>query len=446
MTETEKTESTFSFARVAPVFFLTLVDILGLTVILPLMHLYGARYGAGPLAIGLVLAAFPLAQLIGVPTMGALSDRYGRKPLLLISQVTTFISFLMLGFANTLWLVVLSRVVDGLFGANLATAQAALSDMTDDKDRARALGLIGAAFGIGFVLGPLISAITLAFTDSLAIPAFIAAAYSAISIFLTLFYFKETLPPENRGNVENHRVSIIAGVRYLSDSRVTLLLLMMFAQQLIFYGFESLLGVFTLTRLGLLGQGNAYLFLIVGVVLVVVQGRYIGIWSERYGTHRVVQAALVLIAAGLMMMAFTPRQPPPNYIQARAERELLEREAQGETMAITLPATEDRGVWGVPYLLLALIPLSIGSGLIRPGLNTLLTHQVSPTEYGAILGVSAAFVSAANAIAPLLGGWVFQQYGSTAPFLIGGILMGVLAFISLGTVSAPAAPVPVADN
>ena len=123
----ETTSKKLDFNRVAPIFFLVLVDILGLTLILPLLHLYGAAYGASPLQIGMVAAAFPLAQLIGVPVMGALSDRFGRKPLLLISQISTCISFLMLAYANSLELVILSRLVDGIFGANLATAQAALS-------------------------------------------------------------------------------------------------------------------------------------------------------------------------------------------------------------------------------------------------------------------------------------------------------------------------------
>ncbi|MEO0565118.1 MAG: MFS transporter, partial [Chloroflexota bacterium] len=312
----------------------------------------------------------------------------------------------------------------------LATAQAALSDVSDDDNRARALGLTGAAFGIGFVLGPAISGITLNFTDNLAIPAYIAATYSAISILLTLFMFRETLPPEDR-SWSSERVTVVGAVRKLSDSRVRLLLLLMFAQQLIFFGFESLLGVFTLSRLGMLGQGNAYLFLFVGVILVVVQGYYIGKWTDRYGTVRVVQVALSLLAVGLIWLSFTPEQPPYNYIQARAERELLQQQSSGEVvLAISLPDNDTRGPWGVPWLLIGIVPLSIGAGLIRPSINTLLTQQVSKREYGMILGVSTAFVSAANATAPALGGYLFQQFSVTTPFLWGGVMMAALAGLS----------------
>jgi len=197
-----------SYDRVVPIFLIVFVDVLGLTIILPLLHLYGAVYGATPLQIGLVAAAFPLAQLIGVPLMGALSDRFGRKPLLLISQVTTFVGFIILALSNSLWMVIFSRVLDGVFGANLATAQAALSDVTDDKTRAQGLGLTGAAFGLGFLFGPVIALVSLELSDSLALPAYIAAAYSFCSILLTIFIFKETLPPEQRQQQTNRRAPV----------------------------------------------------------------------------------------------------------------------------------------------------------------------------------------------------------------------------------------------
>lgn len=442
MTEEQTTETQFTFERVAPVFFLILVDVLGLTVILPLLHLYAARFNASPIEIAWVVAAFPLAQLIGVPMMGAFSDKFGRKPLLLISQVTTMVGFLMLAFANTLWLVALSRIVDGLFGANLATAQAALTDISTEEERPRALGLTGAAFGIGFVLGPLISGLTLNFTDNLMYPALIAAGYSFISIILTLVMFTETLTDERKAQAKTEKTGFGAVVRVLRDGRVNILLVMMFTQQVIFFGFESLLGLFALSRLGLLGQGTSYIFLVVGIVLVVVQGRYIGIWSERYGVHRMVSVALALISVGMILAALTPQQPPMNYIQQRAERELLARQTDGEAeaFAITLPETSQRGWWGVPWLLVAVIPLSIGAGLIRPSLNTLITTQVSENEYGLMLGVSSAFVSAANAIAPVTSGWAFQYISPSAPFLIGGVLMGALALVSVFVVREVSAP------
>lgn len=431
-----QTKPRLDFNRVAPVFFLTLVDVLGLTLVLPLLHLYAAAYGATPLEIGAVLAAFPLSQLIGVPVMGALSDRYGRKPLLLISQVTTCISFIMLGAANSLWLIILSRVIDGLFGANLATAQAALSDITTEETRAQGLGLTGAAFGIGFIFGPILSILTLELTDNLAIPAFVAAAYSFLSILLTLFMFKETLPPERRGAASKRR-SVSSALDLLRNPQINMLLVLMFAQQVIFFGFESLLGLFTLSRLGLLGQGNAAIFIVVGATLVIVQMRYIGRWTRKYGERRLVYLSLACLSAGLILMALTPEQPHPFYVREIVANRLVQQADVSSTEAVIgeigvdLPENGNNGIGGLVWMFVVIIPISIGAGLIRPSLNSLMTKRVGRDGYGGVLGLSSAFVSAANAVAPIIGGLIFQQYGSTAPFLIGGALMGVLLLLSL---------------
>ncbi|MCY4537436.1 MAG: MFS transporter [Chloroflexi bacterium] len=422
--------------RVTPIFLMVFVDMLGLTIVLPLLHLYAAAYGAGPLEVGIVVAAFPLAQLIGVPMMGALSDRYGRRPLLLISQVTTCISFIMLGLADSLTLIIISRLFDGLFGANIATAQAALSDITDASNRARGLGITGAAFGLGFIFGPAIAILSFELTDSLAVPAFTAALYSFLSILVTTFMFKETHPPERRGGASGGGISPVTLFRYLARPFVGVFLLLMFAQQFIFFGFESLLGLFTLTRLGFLGAGNAALFLFVGVILVLVQMRAIGPWSSRFGERRLVMAALLLLALGLLLAAATPEQPHPFYVRELVARDLMAQaptrtQAMIGDLRLQLPANGNNGLAGVLWLALALVPISIGAALIRPALNSLITRSVGENEYGSALGISSAFVSAANASAPLLAGFAFQQLGSSAPFAIGGALMAALCVFSL---------------
>ncbi len=423
-----------SFERVLPIFTLTFVDVLGLTIILPLLHLYSTAFGATPLQIGLVAAAFPLTQLLGVPVMGALSDRYGRKPLLLISQVSTCASFLMLASATSLEMIILSRVVDGLFGANLATAQAAITDLTDEKTRAQGLGLTGAAFGLGFILGPAIALISLEFSSNLALPALIAAAYSFLSILITFFGFEETLPPKRR------RIDAVAPLlnplRMLRQARNNHLLVLMFAQQVVFFAFETLLGLFTLSRLGLLGQGNAFIFIYVGVILVYVQVRLIGRWSRKYGERKLVFVALALLALGLLMIAITPNQPHPLYIEWRVEESIRDlapsaTEAIIGDIPITLPEDSQRGIGGIVWFLIAILPLAIGSGLIRPALNSLMLQRAQPGETGAILGISASFVSLANAVAPLIGGWIFQTSGVSAPFIAGGVVMTALLLISL---------------
>ncbi|MCU0466302.1 MAG: MFS transporter [Anaerolineae bacterium] len=424
--------SGLSWERVLPIFALTFVDVLGLTIILPLLHLYAVAFGASPVEVLLTAAAFPLAQLIGVPVMGALSDRYGRKPLLIISQVSTFIGFLLLGFANSLVMVIVSRLFDGLFGANLATAQAALSDITDDSTRAQGLGVTGAAFGLGFLFGPAIAIGALEFSDSLAMPAFIAAAYSFISILLTLFTFKETLPPERRTSVRVRPFQAVSTIaRLLTSQTVGLLLVLMFAQQLLFYGFEVLLGLFALNRAGLLGQGNGLIFIWAGIILVIVQTRVIKPLNARYGERGMVLLALGALAVGFILLALTPQQPHPFYVQDMVEREISLLAPSGTELLIgdiqvPLPPERGRGVWGVVWIFAAVVPVSVGAGLIRPALNSLMTKRAGMGQFGAVLGASAALVSAANAVAPVVMGVLFQSLGPTAPFLVGGVAMFVL--------------------
>jgi DHA1 family tetracycline resistance protein-like MFS transporter len=430
---TQRSAESADFSRLLPIFAIVSVDILGLTLILPLLHLYAAAFGATPLEIGLIAAAFPAAQIVGLPFMGALSDRYGRKPLLLISQITTCLSFLMLAFANSLWMILASRLLDGLFGANFSTAQAAISDLTSEKDRARGLGLIGAAFGLGFLIGPAMALIIFELTNQLFMPALVAATYSFLSILLTTFAFRETLPPEKRGALSNRRANLLSLVPYLRDGQVRPLLALMFAQQLVFYGFESLLGVFTLTRLGLLAQGNAFIFVWVGVILIGVQLGYIGKWTRKYGEVRVLRGALALLALGLILTALTPAQAHPLYNEREARSYLLSQrpsstEAVIGSLGVALPSNAERGIGGMLWLMAALVPLSIGAALVRPAINSLLTQRVA--AYGGVLGASAATVSAADAVAPLLFGALFQAAGGTVPFLLGGTIMAALWLLS----------------
>lgn len=435
---TDKSSPTpLDMRRVIPIFLLVFVDMLGLTIILPLLHIYAATYGATPLEIGIVTASFPLAQLIGVPMMGALSDRFGRKPMLIISQITTCLGFIMLGLAGSLIMIMVSRVFDGLFGANISTAQAALSDITDETNRTRGLGITGAAFGLGFIFGPIMAILAYELTDSLAIVAFTAAIYSFISLIITWTMFDETLPPEKRGKGITLSISPLIIFRYITKPVIGFLLILMFAQQIIFFGYESLLGLFTLSRLGLLGQGNAVIFLLIGIILVTVQARYIGKWSARYGEKRLVIGALTLLALGLLLTGTTPNQPHPFYVQELVEKELLAQDTSsteaviGE-IGVALPENGNNGISGVLWILVSIVPISIGAGLIRPSINSLITKQVSQQEYGQALGVSSSLVSAANASAPIIGGVIFQTYGSTAPFLLGGILMGLLVIVASG--------------
>lgn len=427
-------EERLDFKRILPVFVIVLVDLLGLTIIIPLLPLYAASYGVNAFMIGLLGATYPVMQFVGAPLLGRLSDRYGRKPILMTSQVGTLLGFLLMGFSNSIWLLFLARVVDGLSGANISTAQAAITDSTTEKTRTQGLGLIGAAFGIGFTIGPVIAFVSLAASgNNYHVPAFVAAAFSALSLILTWFWFKETLPEERRGQA-GHKAEVSIGTmtRAVRHPHVGFLLVLMFAQQFVFGGFENLFPLFSLSRLGLNASGNAVIFVILGVLTTVVQGGLVGPWSRNYGDRWLIYMGLATLSIGLILTSLTPNQPVPWYSKQAITEELSgSRVLAGEmpvTRHVDVPIPDDSSVgWlGLGWIIVMLIPATVGGAVLSPTINSAITKRVAPTEIGGMLGISAAFVSAANAFAPVIGGAVFQAFGSTAPFLGGGLLMALL--------------------
>lgn len=418
------------FKKILPIFVIVLIDLLGLTIIIPLLPMYAATFGASPFLIGIIGAAYPIAQFFGTPFLGRLSDRYGRKKILLISQIGTLIGFLVLAFANSIWILLISRVIDGLSGANISTAQAAISDSTTEKTRTQGLGLIGAAFGIGFVFGPVIAFVALlAGNNDFHIPAMVAAGFSFLSILATFFLFKETLSPENRGISNKTPFSFASMTAALKRPLVGFLLVLMFMQQVAFGGFEQLLSLFSLNRLGLDGKGNAILFVFVGILVVLVQGYFIGKWSKKFGDRWLIRVGLIVLAAGLFMTAITPVQPVPWYSKAAVQESLTgTRTMPGETpptqtLQVSVPEEKNKGILGLVWLLVAMIPAAIGGGVLQPAINSSITRSVDPHEIGGTLGVSAALLSGANAIAPVIGGALFQGIAPWFPFLIGSLLL-----------------------
>jgi DHA1 family tetracycline resistance protein-like MFS transporter len=418
-------------SKILPVFVIVLVDLLGLTIIIPLLPLYAVGYGADPLMIGALAASYPLMQFVGAPVLGRLSDRIGRRPVLIFSQIGTFIGFILLGFASSLWMLFAARIIDGLSGANISTAQAVITDSTTPKTRTQGLGLIGAAFGLGFIIGPLIAFGVLALTHNTRLPAFIAAGCSLISILLTVFWLPETRPADP---IRAEKPAFSPGTLWAALLRpdVGLLLILMAAQQVAFGGLEALLAVFTLNRLGFGASDNAAIFVFVGLIVVSVQGYFIGQWSRRLGERRLIQIGLASLALGMILTSLTPEQPAPWY-----DRAALEKQLRGSTTASTTdlpispPQGDQTGWLGLGWILIAMIPASIGGGMLQPSINSLITRRIDADEIGGMLGMSTAMYSGANAIAPLALGLIFRLAGSTAPFMAGGILLAGLLGITV---------------
>lgn len=437
-------EDHLDFKRLLPVFLIVLIDLLGMTIIIPLMPLYAASFGAGASIIGLLGAAYPMAQFVGAPFLGRLSDRFGRKPVLIASQIGTLIGFIMLGSAQTLWLLFLSRIIDGLSGANISTAQAVITDNTNEKTRTQGLGLLGAAFGLGFVIGPVIAFVSLALgNNDFHIPAFVAAGFSLISILLTIFLLKESSDPQKRSaDAKKTPFSIQSILHALRHPLLGFLLVLMFVQQIAFGGFEQLLSLFTLNRLGVDASGNSIIFVFVGIIVVAVQGYFIGRWSRKFGDRWLVLMGLLVLAGGLLLTGLTPQRAVPWYSQQKLQVELTaNRTLPGQTpptqgLQIPLPNENQKSWLGLVWILVAMIPAAVGGGVLQPAINSLITRRVDANEIGGTLGISAALLSGANAVAPVLGGAIFQGLGPQVPFLLGGGLLLVLFFIARKQVKA----------
>ncbi len=431
MTTSEKPSEKLDFKRILPIIVIVLVDLIGLSIIVPLMPYFAARFSATPLIIGILQATYPLMQFLGAPILGRLSDRFGRRPILIVSQIGTFAGFILLGFSNTLWLLFLSRIIDGLSGANLSTAQAAIADSTTEKTRTQGLGLIGAAFGVGFVLGPMIAYVVLALTDgNYQAVAFTAAFFSFASILLTTFWFHETHQNDSPSiTALKSPFSFNAMLEALRRPTVGFLLLIMFFYQVAFGGYEQLFALFTLARLGMSATDTAGLFALAGVFIIIVQGGLIGRWSRIKGDRWLVILGVSTLAIGLIGTASTPQIPVPWYSQTKVLASLAgqgELNLSTQNIKVTLPEETNKGWLGIIWLLVASFPAALGGGVLHPAINSLITKSSNKNEVGAMLGISAGVYSAANAIAPLFYGSLFQWLGAPVPFFAGGAILLVL--------------------
>lgn len=421
------------FKRILPIIVIVFVDLLGLSIIIPLLPLYAARFSATPLVIGILQATYPLMQFLGAPILGRLSDRYGRKPILVISQLGTLAGFILLGFANTLFLLFVSRIIDGISGANISTAQAAISDSTNERTRTQGLGLIGAAFGMGFIFGPVIAFVVLAAThQSYQAVAFTAAFFSLSSILLTMFWFRETRTMDSPSASSRRPFSFAAMTYALNRPSIGFLLIVMFFYQIAFGGYEQLFSLFTLTQLGMDARDTTGLFVLAGIFIIVIQGGFIGRWSKQKGDRWLVVLGIASLAIGLIGTALTPRVAIPWYDHTRVLERLAGEGAVSvplQSIQIQLPDQAARGWQGIVWLLVVSLPAALGGAVLHPAVNSLITKSSDPGDVGGMLGISAAFYSAANAIAPIFYGLLFQWLGAPVPFLAGGLILLLLWFL-----------------
>jgi len=373
-----------------PVFVTVLLDLIGFGMIIPQLPFYGQAFHATPAQVGWLFASYSLAQLVFAPPLGRLSDRLGRRPVLLATIAGSVAASLLFAFAPSfLWLLA-SRALAGLAAGNYGIAQAYVADVTPPSQRSKAMGMVvGAAFGLGFILGPALGAVLAAFFRPVVLP-LTAAALSAVNLVTAFLWLHESLPAAARGSVHGAWFE----PRMLADTwrnaPVRGLMLLAFLVTFCFSMMETTLALYCQARFGFDMKKTGWLFVYVGVLLVLVQGALVGRLVKRFGERRLILDSILVMAAGLAVLPLA----------------------------------------GTPWLLLpALTLLAFGSGLHNPSSLGLLSLLTSSDEQGGVSGIYRSYGALARTLGPLAGPWMFQAVSTRSPFWAAGGLMLITFFI-----------------
>lgn len=371
------------------IFAIQVTEVMGFSLILPFLPLFAQDLGASPIVVGLIFASFSFFQLFSAPIMGKLSDHYGRRPLLLISQISTFIGFVVLGFANTLWMIFLSRIIDGIFGSNFTIAQAYMSDLSSRKDRSKAFGISGAAFGVGFLIGPAVGGYLAQFSYSL--PAFVAAGISLVTVALTYLMLPETVKRKKTGKISLDVLQLSQFRKYFADKNISMRLWTFFAFLLSHMVFVSMIALYTERQLGFGPATIGLVLMYIGANAIVLRGFLLPKLIDLCGERRLQYIAVASLILGLGIAAF---------------------------------ATE----WWV--FLAAITLFSFGAGTARPLMMGSISRQASEREQGALLGVSNSLASVSQIIGPLAGGFMIAHFfPGSMPLLSALAMLSALALM-----------------
>jgi DHA1 family tetracycline resistance protein-like MFS transporter len=383
-------------SALAILFVIVFIDLLGFGMVIPVMPLYAERLGATDASVGWLSTVYSLMQIVFSPIWGRLSDRIGRRPVLLVSIAMTAAAFAMYGASSTFLGLLASRAFAGAATANIAIARAFVADVTPPEGRAKGMGIIGAAFGLGFVLGPVLGGVLS--SHSLSLPPYVAAGLAALNGVAAFFVLPE---PEERAVREEARRSRFAA--FFSEMRrpgIRRLTWIYALTVLAFSAMEATYALLVTKRYGFDHEHTNYLFAYIGVLVVIVQGGLIGPLTRRLGEKTLLVVGLALQALALAALPF---------------------------------AASDVGV------VVATAPLAVGSGLSQPSLASLLSRFARADDQGGTLGIGESAAAVGRVVGPVTGTWTFANVAIAFPYLAGGALMAASALIAAAVRPAEAA-------
>jgi MFS family permease len=371
------------------VLFMTVVlDLVGFGLVIPLMPYYAESFAATPFEVTLLASVYSLAQFFFAPLWGQASDRWGRRPTLVLSVLMTAVMLAGFASATALWMLFAFRALHGVFTANIAIAQASMADLTTPETRARGMGLIGAAFGIGFTFGPALGG---GLSElGLAVPIWVAAGLSFVNFLLAWRMFPETR--RLGANPTRRSIDPLALVRALRHPGVGLCIALTFVYIFAFAAMESTFTLFAKHERGLDALHVGAMLGVVGIVGAAVQGGLIHRLVRRFGEPALLPPALLTVAVGIAALPVAPVVAP-----------LL-------------------GVFAV---------IAVGQGISSPALQSLVSRGVGGEEQGEILGSNQSMSALARAIGPACGGWLFDHVGRGTPFWFAGVLLVGASALSL---------------
>ena len=384
-------------ASVSPlvvIFVTVFIDLLGFGIIIPLLPFYAESFGASAFAIGLLGTSYSLMQFLFSPIWGRWSDRIGRKPIILVGLMGSCLSYLALALSTSLALVFFARVIGGIAGANVATAQAYIADVTTHENRARGMGMVGAAFGLGFIFGPAIGGILSRVSPE-------TPMWFASALCLANFVAAWLLLPESRtANATTKGLGRMEAFRHAMGKPALLSLLsLFFLVALAFSGFEPTFALFSEARFGYTASTIGFVFAFIGVILALVQGLLVGRAVKLVGERRLIPLAIGAVAIGIGLIPF---------------------------------------VWNVPTLLGALGVLAVGMGFNNPSLTAMVSKLTDPDDQGGVLGLASSLSSLGRVVGPAWGGYLYDAYGMRTPYVSAAALMAFACVVSLAGMRAQA--------